>query len=763
MVAHVFKSTNLYVNHDPNSGPVLQVNFGSPVGSESGPVVVPVPLSIWTLIGSRCGSRSQSQIRPPSHLPQKQQCGVVRRAVLTLGSGPAGAAMALVGAPAPAREWKRNRAGRGKETNAVIFLHQRVRRDIENSFVYEGMIMNQLQVDVTELKSGVLIVMEHCFSKMFQYEYEKRGPNAAEWGREPPAAHERPGLVCRRAPSTMMPLRVWAAAGAVCLVVCFMFVLATLFVSQWGRGARGDGQYGMEESPSRATSKYVKNADERALGDNAIDENDDDLEIMEKLAIFKNFIANRDPKTTEEEKATAAGRTGDNLINKPQPFPEHDTSVSHSAKKIEKKDQAKDPESRAAARAGKESEKESNEIPEFKPALPDVFRYDSEIKLPIAPDGGTRKTDFDYLNEYYEDGAYDDYAQGDSMTGYLIEKVQELHDWIVDDPDFEAVRNSTKKSTGNEFSAILKALNSSVVEGDASIIMSKLRDLYFDGGHAASNSSKRIILTNSTNLLSFGILTLDVLLLHNVHLMAWENQESLRNKMLRDPDVFAFSALFMDPKLVEAKKNEIYHPHENSLQTKRQNLRREGDEDSFAKNIFESVLELGMSAARAAINLGRSYKNTKIALNQISNRDNKEMSQNIRQLSRNADANAHALSHLQTFSQNDSSSGGAGAPAGFYTELDCVWHLYCKNLVATSKLHPPYGVMARINGVALRMLSGELSADRALDTLLYEAVTGWTDLKCSDMFPRCSRASAASVVLESILQPPRRSQADGTS
>ncbi|KAI5637186.1 pao retrotransposon peptidase domain-containing protein [Phthorimaea operculella] len=93
-----------------------------------------------------------------------------------------------------------------------------------------------------------------------------------------------------------------------------------------------------------------------------------------------------------------------------------------------------------------------------------------------------------------------------------------------------------------------------------------------------------------------------------------------------------------------------------------------------------------------------------------------------------------------------------------FTELDCVWLLYCKNLMATAKLNAPYGTMARINGMALRMLTGELSAEHALDTMLYEALTGWTDLRCVDMFPRCSKVDAASVVMESILAPIRKSQ-----
>lgn len=88
-----------------------------------------------------------------------------------------------------------------------------------------------------------------------------------------------------------------------------------------------------------------------------------------------------------------------------------------------------------------------------------------------------------------------------------------------------------------------------------------------------------------------------------------------------------------------------------------------------------------------------------MVLNQLSNRET--LNTNIQnQISRNIDANTHALNHLQT-SFNDSSSVGSN----YYTDLDCVWLLYCRNLVATSKLNPPYGTMARINGSDFLLVS----------------------------------------------------------
>lgn len=89
--------------------------------------------------------------------------------------------------------------------------------------------------------------------------------------------------------------------------------------------------------------------------------------------------------------------------------------------------------------------------------------------------------------------------------------------------------------------------------------------------------------------------------------------------------------------------------------------------------------------------------NYRSVLNQLSNRDMKP--QSLPQVSRNVDSNTHALNHLQTsFVKNDSLSDVANSTTTFYTELDCVWLLYCRNLAVTAKLGRPYGIMARING-----------------------------------------------------------------
>ncbi|XP_013163329.1 PREDICTED: uncharacterized protein LOC106114607 [Papilio xuthus] len=573
---------------------------------------------------------------------------------------------------------------------------------------------------------------------MFQYEYEKRPPSSTScdsratmttsWGAyttgtTPPMVNDRarrplpPRPVCDRIPTkTSVPLKVWIIASASCFAVCAALVLATVVITKWG-ATETYNTHQVYEAPEPVYSNPSSDPRKTIIKTTTDDihtttELDNEIHdpIIQKLSIFKNIISNRDNKKTTS------------LVSKPQLHPIHDTSLHHAEKKIEKKDQAKYTQQM---------------LPEFIPKLPEIDNRQTLI--------GYRRYETDYEEYFNDDNLYEDYMESNTMTNYLIEKVQELHDWITSDPDFD-VNVTKKRESNNHFGQVLKALNDSIVEGNISKIMSKLKEIYLSDNKTQVN--KKVILSNSTDLLSFGILTLDVMLLHNIQLMAWENQEAARVKMLKDPEVFAFNALFLEPGKVEAKKNEIY---QQEMIAKRQNRPETAEEFDFGKNLLDNVLEIGLSTARAAIHLGRAYKNTKQVLAQLSNKEN--LNTNIQnQLARNIDGNTQALNHLQTsFNKNDSSSVTSNNTQ-VYTDLDCVWYLYCRNLIATAKLNAPYGTMARINGLALRMLTGELSTDRAFDTMLYEALTGWTELKCQDMFPRCSKVNAASVVMDTIVQ-----------
>lgn len=302
-------------------------------------------------------------------------------------------------------------------------------------------------------------------------------------------------------------------------------------------------------------------------------ENEIQFPILEKLSIFKNIVANREKKRNEKK--------NENLSTKSQIHPIHDVHhIDHGERRIEKKDQAKFHDEIVETKdylfSDKKDEIDSNlkdqadsnskikeiksesgkdfkpfkhltnsnigeneaihvninnnnkkTIPDFKPTLPEIIINKQDINLVdtrnyIAPQ-------IDYEEYYNDQNLYDDYLESNSMTSYLIEKIQELHDWIVTDPDFEQINGTKPKSSGIEFGQVLKALNDSLIEGNVTIIMNKLRDIYFGENYTLANHTRKVILSNSTDLLSFGILTLDVMLLHNIQLMAWENQVRVTN------------------------------------------------------------------------------------------------------------------------------------------------------------------------------------------------------------------------------------------
>lgn len=261
---------------------------------------------------------------------------------------------------------------------------------------------------------------------------------------------------------------------------------------------------------------------------------------MEKLSIFKNIVGNRENKKI-------------NLINKPQIHPLHDI-LHHEERRIEKKDQPKMVDKHGDTQNGdilnvnyQEMAYSDTKLNYPETILPKSIENTNLVEssnhnvlvdknLPIfKPIIHRSHLPENYLNvlkqndfeDYYNDeNLYDDYMESNSMTSYLIEKVQELHDWVTKDSDFDVIKNSADitKDKKNNFSEVLKALNESLIDGNVTIIMNKLKDIYFGENYTRTNQNRKFLLTNTTNLLSFGILTLDVMLLHNIQLMAWESQ-----------------------------------------------------------------------------------------------------------------------------------------------------------------------------------------------------------------------------------------------
>jgi len=73
--------------------------------------------------------------------------------------------------------------------------------------------------------------------------------------------------------------------------------------------------------------------------------------------------------------------------------------------------------------------------------------------------------------------------------------------------------------------------------------------------------------------------------------------------------------------------------------------------------------------------------------------------------------------------------------------IDCIWTAYCIELNKRASLKGMVGSIARINGIVLGLMSGQLMPAQALERLV-PSLMMWTDLQCSTLFPRCGADEA---------------------
>lgn len=148
------------------------------------------------------------------------------------------------------------------------------------------------------------------------------------------------------------------------------------------------------------------------------------------------------------------------------------------------------------------------------------------------------------------DGEDPDLAEN-PFTTFLQGRLQELYNWLSTDEDLTGKYNSDSSdnnSVGGDFMKVLVALNRSLNEGNSSILLGQLKDMYYSD--AKLNVTDPAILHNSSNLVSFGLLAFDLLLLRNVQQIAWEEEKMSSEEMMKDPEVLALNALFMPPEKV---------------------------------------------------------------------------------------------------------------------------------------------------------------------------------------------------------------------
>lgn len=148
------------------------------------------------------------------------------------------------------------------------------------------------------------------------------------------------------------------------------------------------------------------------------------------------------------------------------------------------------------------------------------------------------------------DGEEPDLAEN-PFTTFLQGRLQELYNWLSTDEDLTGKYNSDtsdNSSLSGDFMKVLVALNRSLTEGNSSILLGQLKDMYYSDDKL--NVTDPAVLHNSSNLVSFGLLAFDLLLLRNVQQIAWEEERVSNEEMMKDPEVLALNALFMPPEEV---------------------------------------------------------------------------------------------------------------------------------------------------------------------------------------------------------------------
>ncbi|XP_065218306.1 uncharacterized protein LOC135844117 [Planococcus citri] len=294
-----------------------------------------------------------------------------------------------------------------------------------------------------------------------------------------------------------------------------------------------------------------------------------------------------------------------------------------------------------------------------------------------------------------------------SLMNFLQKRLQSMHDWLL---------YGSKRNRSVDVMEIVKMVNNSLQTKNVGAIFSKFKDLYV-GLNTSDVQNMPVanllyptspsLLNNSTSLVSFGLLAIDLFLLHNVQQIVWNEESKIGEEMLKDPDVVALNALFMSPDRVQ--------------QLRQTNSRKiltddEGDSGKQQKKgkggVVHDLLEFINGGLRAVLNLSRAYKSSVGGGSGKSN-------------------NARSTSNGST--------------------LDCIWTLYCRNLDKTAKLQGPYGFLAKMNSLGLRLMMGEFPAEKALDRLMKEYNSGWGPLDCDKLFPRCNAEEAKEIVIQTAL------------
>lgn len=223
------------------------------------------------------------------------------------------------------------------------------------------------------------------------------------------------------------------------------------------------------------------------------------------------------------------------------------------------------------------------------------------------------------------------YAESDSSLVVLLrKKLVDVKDWLMARGD---------QDTNSDWVQLISTFNQSIAHRNLTTIISKLKDMY-NSTDVADVPVSSILYPDSQNgssLLSFGLLAVDLFLLHNVQQIAWNEEARLGDQMLDDPEVVAMNALFLSPDRVK----QLRQKGSRVLKT-----------EEGGKGMLTEALEFVNSMLRAILNLNKAYRS--------------------------------------------SAAAGRSRQTGPST-MDCIWTLYCRNLDKTAKLQGPYGFLAKMN------------------------------------------------------------------
>lgn len=273
----------------------------------------------------------------------------------------------------------------------------------------------------------------------------------------------------------------------------------------------------------------------------------------------------------------------------------------------------------------------------------------------IRPPGTTESEEYPYFYPQFEDVTPADEKTVNPVFTFLRKRLQDVRDWLA---------QSGIRKNQTQWIQMVDAVNQSLYTKNATIVLSKLREMYANTSDVAADTPVASLIypaaanDSAASLVSFGLLAIDLFLLHNVQQIALNEDAEVGQQMLNDPDVVALNALFLPPDRVK------------QLRSANSRVLSDDRRDRNPKGFVSELMEFINGGLRAILNLSRAYRSSSRA----------------------------AKAEGKSVGDNPTANGSS---------LDCIWTLYCRNLDKTAKLDGPYGFLAKMNRYVLKLILNE--------------------------------------------------------